>query len=301
MLPINKNKLQLNKYKGLLGILPALLFMLFFFVGGTLQSLYTSVESGMSDMSLSQHPNPFWAYNEIAKTSFLHSLGITAGVSACIALLAGVLGLLISIFLATCSERWKWLRILFQLPMGIPHLLAAYILMQVLMQTGWYARIAFHLGWIDSFEKFPVLVHDDWGISVVLAYLWKEVPFIVLLIYPFIVKLLNDWKETSSSLGASFSQTVRFVIVPLVMPLWVGGMWVIFAFTLGAYEIPALLARTSFGMVSVMAWQEYAQYSLDRQQVAIAMYMVLAVISLMVGILLIYLQLTWYKRGRRVW
>jgi len=173
--------------------------------------------------------------------------------------------------------------------------------MQVFMQTGWYARIVFHLGLIPSFEKFPVLVHDNWGIGILLAYLWKEVPFIILLVYPFVTKLLLDWEETSRALGASFKQTVLLVILPLLMPLWVGGMWVIFAFALGAYEIPALMGRTSLGSIPVMAWQEYTQFGLDRQPVAIAMNMVLAVIAFLVGSILIFLQLKWFKQGRRVW
>lgn len=300
MLPITKKKMILNKYKGLLGLLPAFLFMLFFFIGGTLQSLYVSV-SGEMNMTSSLQKDPLWAYKELAHPSFFHSLWVTIAIAACVAVLAGIIGLLGALFLATRSYKWKWIHILFQLPMGIPHLLAAYLLMQVFMQSGWYARIAYQFGWIRSFEQFPVIVHDDWGIGIILAYLWKEVPFIILLVYPFIVKLLSDWQETSSSLGASFKQTVLWVIIPILMPLWAGGMWVVFAFTLGAYEIPALLGRTSFGTVPVLSWQEYSQFGFERQPVAIAMNVVLAVISLLVGVILIYWQIKWYKQGRRVW
>jgi putative spermidine/putrescine transport system permease protein len=297
MLQTNKKNFQINRYKGLLGLLPALLFMLFFFIGGTLQSVYLSV----SGISFSPHHDSLWAYKELVSLSFTRSLGVTVAIAAAVAFLAGILGLFVSVILATRTYRWKWLTVLFQLPMGIPHLLAAYFLMQVFMQTGWYARIVFHLGLIRSFEKFPVLVHDNWGIGILMAYLWKEVPFIILLVYPFVTKLLLDWEETSKALGASFKQTVLLVILPLLMPLWVGGMWVIFAFALGAYEIPALMGRTSLGSIPVMAWQEYTQFGLDRQPVAIAMNMVLAVIAFLVGSILIFLQLKWFKQGRRVW
>jgi putative spermidine/putrescine transport system permease protein len=297
----NKRFFQINKYKGLLGLLPALLFMLFFLIGGTLQSLYLSV-SGRTDMSqLLNNQDTFWAYKELITLPFIHSLGVTVAIAGTVAILAGVVGLFVSVLLASFTREKKWLTVLLQLPMGIPHLLAAYLLMQVFMQTGWYSRIAYHVGLIHTFEKFPVLVHDRWSIGILLAYMWKEIPFIVLLVFPFVNKLLSDWEETSKSLGASFKQTVLFVIVPLLMPLWVGGMWVIFGFILGAYEIPALLGRTSLGSVPVMAWREYTEFGLDRQPVAIAMNMVLAVISLLVGIILIYLQLKWYKQGRRVW
>ncbi|WP_066311020.1 ABC transporter permease [Bacillus sp. FJAT-29814] len=298
-----KNKISQNihKNKGLLGILPALLFMLAFFVGGLVHALIISLESPESDFLGETVGNKFWAYNELLNESFIQSIGVTVGIAAAVALLSGGIGLLAALYLAKMSHKWKWLQIIFQLPIGIPHLLSAYLFMQVFMQSGWYARIAFHLGIIDSMEAFPILVHDDWGVGVIVAYLWKEVPFIVLLIYPFIVKLIADWKEAATVLGGTFSQTVRWVIVPILLPMWAGGMWVVFAFTLGAYEIPALLARTSLGSIPVMGFQEYTQFGLERQPVAIAMNVVLAAISLLVGLLLIYLQLRWYQKGRRVW
>ena len=195
------------------------------------------------NLSLLVPEDRLWAYKELINRTFFRSVGVTVGLAGAVAILSGVTALILALFLAKHSQQWKWLTILLQLPIGIPHLLSAYLFMQVLMQSGWYARIAFHFGWIDSFEAFPVLVHDEWGLGVILAYMWKEVPFIVLLIYPFIVKLLSDWSEQSKALGSSFSQTVRWVVVPIVLPMWVGGMWVVFAFTLGAYEIPALLGK----------------------------------------------------------
>ncbi|HEY2421236.1 MAG TPA: spermidine/putrescine ABC transporter permease [Neobacillus sp.] len=297
---ITKISHQIKKNKGLLGILPALLFMVIFFLGGTLHSLSLSIES-QQNISLIVQKNRFWAYKELGNDTFLRSVGVTVGIAAAVAVLSGITGLITALFLAERTHKWKWLHIIFQFPIGIPHLLSAYLLMQVFMQSGWYARIAYHLGWIDSFEMFPVLVHDNWGLGVILAYMWKEVPFIVLLIYPFIVKLILDWKETTKVLGGTFSQTVCWVIIPILLPMWAGGMWVVFAFTLGAYEIPALLARTSFGSIPVIAFQEYSQFGLERQPIAIVMNMVLAAIALLVGWILIYVQLGWYKKGRRVW
>jgi putative spermidine/putrescine transport system permease protein len=291
---------QHNKFKGLLGVFPALLFILFLFVGGLIQSISLSIE-GELDVLLSEHSGRFWAYKELLDSYFIRSIGVTVGLAAVVSLLSGIISLLATVFLVERSKNWKWFKLILELPIGIPHLLSAYLLSQVFMQTGWYARIAFHFGWINSFKQFPELIHDDWGIGVILAYMWKEIPFMILLIYPFVEKLLTEWKETSSVLGASFSQTVRWVVVPILLPIWVGGMWVVFAFALGAYEIPALLAQTSFGSIPVLAWQEYTQFGLERQPVAIAMNIVLAAFALIVGGMLIYLQLKWYKQGRRVW
>lgn len=300
MLQMNRVKNKVIKYKGLLGILPAFLFILTFFVGGAIQSVIISIDNNQA-LTFMSETEKFWAYKEIMNKSFLSSIWVTVGMAFIVALLSGIIGLLIALYLAIHADKWKWLNAIFQLPFGIPHLLAAYMLSHVFFQSGFYARILYHIGLIDTFESFPVLIHDKWGVGVLLAYLWKEIPFMILLVYPFIVKLLSEWKETGHILGANFSQLIRWVVVPILLPIWVGGMWIIFSFVLGAYEIPALLARTSFGSIPVLAWQEYSQFGLERQPVAIAMNIIIAAISFVVGVLLIYLQRKWYKQGRRLW
>lgn len=298
MFPKNNSTNFLNKYKGLIGILPAFLFVLFFFGGGTVQSLLISLGNEQEYYGNREYGS---AYQELLDPSFFQSIGVTISIAIVISLLAGTIGFATALVLAVSTQKLTWVQIILQLPFGVPHLLAGYMLMQTFMQTGWYSRVAFQLGWIDYFESFPELVHDSYGIGVILAYMWKEIPFIVLLTYPFLLKLIHEWKETSIMLGASKIQMVRWVIIPLIMPLWVGGMWVVFAFAIGAYEIPALLASTSLQFVPVVAWQEYTQFGLERQPIAIAMNMVLAVVALLVGILLIFLQADWYKKGRRIW
>lgn len=284
-----------ENYRWLLGILPAFFFLLIFFFGGFMQAIWASFGNGiyMSD-------EKGWAYQELATHSFIQSIAITAGLAIIVSLLSGFIGLAVSIYLARYSYRWSWLQLVFKLPIGIPHLLAAYMLSSVFLQTGWYARLAFHFGFIDRFEEFPILVHDHWGIGVILAYLWKEIPFIILLMYPFVAKLMMEWKDTTKALGANNYHLIRFIIIPLALPLWVGGMWIIFAFTIAAYEIPALLGRTSLGITPVLAWQEYTQFGIERQPIAIAMNILLSLVSFIIGIFLLLLQKRWYELGRRL-
>ncbi|MEH7107346.1 ABC transporter permease [Bacillus sp. JJ1764] len=300
MWQITKMIQKVNKSKRLLGVIPAFLFILFFFIGGTVQAILMSIGMLRGALILPQGER-FAVYKELINERFFHSVGVTVGMAAVVAILSGVLGLLAAIYLAEKSYKWKWTQLIFHLPIGIPHLLAAYMFMQVFMQSGWISRLLFHLGLIDSMERFPMLIHDEWGVGVILAYLWKEIPFMILLIYPFIVKLISEWRDQAGLLGATFPQQVRWIFIPLLVPLWVGGMWVVFAFVLAGYEIPALLARTAFGSIPVIAWQEYTEFGLDRQPIAIAMNVILAVISLIVGFLLIYFQMKWYKQGRRLW
>ncbi|GAB7387835.1 hypothetical protein BSNK01_16720 [Bacillaceae bacterium] len=283
-----------KRYGWLWAVLPAVGFLLLFFLGGFAYSVWFSFTEGAEE-----NGGRGWAYRELAAASFLCSLAVTTGTAGAAAFLAGLAGLAIVLVLVRYASSARWLQILLQIPMGIPHLLAAYLLAQVLWQSGWFSRLAYRLGWIREMGRFPVLVQDPWGIGVLLAYLWKEIPFIVLLLFPFAMNIMREWGETAGALGASFFQTVRWVLLPLLLPLWVGGMWVVFAFVLAAYEIPALLASTSPGWVPVLAWQEYALFGLERRPVAMAMNLVLTAVALFVGIGLFALERRWYRRGRR--
>lgn len=277
------------------GVLPAALFFLLFFCGGLLQAVWLSFRP---DEDLNHGIG--WAYRELASPDFFHSLGVTVGMAAWVSFFCGVVGLVAAILL-TRPDSWrkKWY-FLFQFPMTLPHLLAAYLLSQVLWQSGWLSRLAYHLGWIEEMDQFPVLTQDEWGIGVLSAYAWKEIPFMILLLVPFLLRLQEQWAETARSLGASESQTLRWVILPLLWPVWVGGMWILFAFVLGAYEIPALMAATFPGWVPVRAWQEYTMFGLERRAVAVAMYLVLFGVALIVGLFLLRLQRVWYVKGRRI-
>ncbi len=298
MWQINNITTFIHKHKGLLGVLPALLFVIFFFIGGFIHSFRISLGDYEEIYGAGEAG---WAYKELFDISFFESLGVTVGIAGAVSLLAGMIGLFIALLLASYTYNRTWSHLIFQLPFGVPHLLAAYMLTQTFMQTGWYSRIAYHLGWIDSFEAFPVLIHDQWGIGVILAYSWKEIPFIVLLLYPFVIKLFLEWKDTVKMLGANQSQMIRWVFIPILLPIWVGGMWVVFSFVLGSYEIPALMAKTSFGFIPVLAWQEYTQFGLSRQPLAMAMNIVLALVALLIGIVLLICQRKWLASGRSVW
>lgn len=286
-----------RRHAWVLGLLPAVLYILVFFVGGMLQSLWVSLGT---PSSLYGRGELGWPYRELANRDFLHPLGTTAGLAAAAAAIASLAGLAMVLFLIRRGARWRWLEIISQLPMGVPHLLAAHLLAQVFWQSGWFSRLAYHLGLIQTLEEFPVLIQDPWGIGVLLTYAWKEIPFMVLLLLPFAARILYRWEETATALGASFGQTVRWVVLPALAPLWLGGMWVVFAFVLGAYEVPALTAATAPGWVPVLAWQEYTEFGLPRRPVAMAMNLLLAALAFLVGLGLLALQRNWHLKGRRL-
>ena len=54
----------------------------------------------------------------------------------------------------------------------------------------------------------------------------------------------EDYEQAAQSLGANRWQQFRYVTLPLIMPGVLSASVIVFAFTFGAYEIPAILGQT---------------------------------------------------------
>ena len=88
----------------------------------------------------------------------------------------------------------------------------------LLSQSGLVSRLFADLGFIDVPSDFPVLVRDRLGIGIILAYLWKEVPFIALILIATLQSVGEDYEEAARTLGARPLQRFRRVTFPLMRP-----------------------------------------------------------------------------------
>ncbi|MCA1690352.1 MAG: ABC transporter permease subunit [Actinobacteria bacterium] len=152
---------------------------------------------------------------------FTVRLAIAATVAAGAGALAGALVL---------RRRGTVVRALASLPLPVPHLLVAVVAVLWLAPGGLTDRV---LGGLP-FD----LVRDQQGVGIVLVYVYKEVPFLVLLLLAAMGSSLAEREEAAAVLGASPLQRLRWVIWPTVRgPLVAGGI-VVGAFVLGAFEVP---------------------------------------------------------------
>jgi putative spermidine/putrescine transport system permease protein len=126
------------------------------------------------------------------------------------------------------------------------------------------------------------MVHDDWGIAIILVYMWKQVPFIGLIALAVLQSIGADYEQLARSLGATPRQTLRHVLVPLVGPALVPASIIIFAFTFGSFEVPFLLGKTFPSMLSVFAYRLYVDVDLAArpQAMATSIFIALCVLSL---------------------
>lgn len=167
----------------------------------------------------------------------------------------------------------------FQLPITIPHLVAAVGIALVVSQTGLGARLAAALGLIGEPREFPALLYDRYSIGIILTYVWKEMPFIALVVLASLRGVAGELEEVARTLGASAWQRFWYVVFPVISPGIVAASLIVFAFTFGAFEVPFLLGKSYPTILPVMAYNEYRDLDLAARPIAMAINILIAIVT----------------------
>ncbi len=172
----------------------------------------------------------------------------------------------------------------------MPHIVGAIGILYLFSQSGSFARLGHAVGMIDKPADFPALVFDPYAIGIILQYVWKEVPFIGVIVLAQMQALGTDYESVARSLGASRGQAFRHVLLPLILPGVLSASVIVFAFTFGAFEIPALLGASHPQALPVLAYKSYTDVDLAARPQAMAMAVIIALLS---GLMIwIYLRAT---------
>ncbi|MDQ3637132.1 MAG: ABC transporter permease subunit [Actinomycetota bacterium] len=254
---------------------PALLVIGVLFAGGLIaafvQSLGYMPAIGQTEIS-------FGAYRDVLTDGdFLNSFLLTIYVAGASTGISTVLAVLAALALRWSSGRLS--AIVFQLPITIPHLVAAVGIALVVSQTGLGARFAAALGLIGEPAEFPALLYDRYSVGIILTYVWKEVPFIALVVLASLRGVAGELEDVARTLGANAWQRFWYVVFPMISPGIIAASLVVFAFTFGAFEVPYLLGKTYPTILPVMAYNEYRDIELTARPVAMAINLLIALIT----------------------
>ena len=200
---------------------PAVVVLLALFGGAVAGMVKTSLVPLGGDPDLGQ-----WR-SLLSDPAFFDSLGFTLRVTVLSTVLSAALAVGVAV---TLRGRGFALRTLASLPLPVPHLLIAILAVLWLGPGGLADRL---LGGLPF-----SLVRDDLGLGVVLVYVYKETPFLVVLLLAAMGRGLEERTEAATVLGASPLQRARWVLWPSVRGPLVVGAIIVAAFVLGAFEVP---------------------------------------------------------------
>lgn len=148
------------------------------------------------------------------------------------------------------------------IPLPVPHVVAGLVALLVLGQSGLLARLGYAAGMLGSPASMPPLVYDPLGTGAILALVWKEVPFLALIAFSIVGGRGVALEETARTLGATRSEALRRVTVPLLVRGMLPAVVAVFTFAFGSFEIVALLAPSDPLPLPLLMLERYTGPSL---------------------------------------
>jgi len=187
------------------------------------------------------------------------------------AVFACILGVALSMALIKTRKAQGSTLYAIRLPILVPHAVVAVFMVQILGQTGLIARLLYALGFIEDSGQFPQLLYTPSYFGTILAYLWKEIPFVAYFVLAFMSSISETLGEAAENLGASPVRSFFEVTLPLSLRVISKAFLIIFIFAFGGYELPLLLGSTLPKALSVQTYLAYMNPDLLQRPLAMAM------------------------------
>ncbi|KGA33090.1 ABC transporter permease [Pectobacterium brasiliense] len=257
---------------------PCLVFLLLFLLVPILllvdQSL-TEVDGLLEPLpgfSLTQYIAVFTQYD------YLYALWTTLWVSVFTALLTVLLAWPAAWLLVTTRRR-TWRTLLYII-------LISPLLTSVVIRTfAWIVLLAQN-GLVNSVLMATSLIPQPlsllWNMNaVIIAYVQVMLPFAVLPLITSLNEMAPSLRLASMSLGATPSQTFRWVVLPLTLPGMVTGFVIVFSLAAGSYITPLLIGGRLQPLLPISIYQQAMQIA--NLPMAAALSLTLLVMTLLVA------------------
>ena len=259
-----------------LGVAPFFAYTILFLFLPAAQIMVGTFEGNDGGFTLSHVEKLF---HDPYLTGFKHSIEV----SLVTALLGGVLGFLIA-YAAIRDGTPRVVRNVITTFSGVAANFAgiplAFAFIATLGTIGVLTQWLVNLGYNPYDHGFTVFSTT----GVELAYLYFQIPLMILVISPAIDGLRREWREASANLGASQFQFWRYVGVPVLMPSLLGAMVLLFGNSFSAYATAYALTGGSVNLIPITIGFFLSGNVLDDphlgQAMAFGMFVVLALMML---------------------
>jgi putative spermidine/putrescine transport system permease protein len=123
-------------------------------------------------------------------------------------------------------------------------------------------------------------------LGVGLAYVYFQIPLMVILITPALEGLRPQWREAAQSLGASKLRYMRHVAIPVLAPAVIGSTLILFGNAFSAYATALALVGSTISIVPAQidnAINGNVLVNQDRIGLALGVEMIIVILVMMVG------------------
>jgi len=233
--------LRRGRHIALALISPALVIVVAFFIIPLAISFALAFRAKDGSLTLQHFDKSF----ELYTTDLVFSLAIVLLSSALIA----VLSIAIAGYL-TLGENPRAvavLRWLYRWPLFIPFVVAGQLMRTFLAKNGMLNHVLIGSGLIEPLQAQSVL---DWR-GIVIAFVWKQAPFVTLLVAGAMASLDRQHIEAARNLGAPRWRVLWDIVLPQVRGTVLVGVVLSFVTMLSVLSVPLMINPNSPTMVTV--------------------------------------------------
>jgi putative spermidine/putrescine transport system permease protein len=241
-------------FVGLLLVAPALAMIAALFLYPLGFSLAAAVTTGDGELTLAHFQKAF----ELYSTDILFTLFIVVTSTLLIAALS------VAIAGALTLGETPWLvaalRALYRWPLFIPFIVAAQCMRTFLAKNGLMNNSLVALGVLEPLQTTSFL---DWR-GIIITFVWKQVPFVTLMLAGAMASLDRATIEAGRNLGASRVRVLIELVLPQVAQTLLVGLVLSFVTMLSVLSVPLMVAGSQPTMMTVdMAFRinSYGDYA----------------------------------------
>lgn len=191
------------------------------------------------------------------------SIALTLRVAVLSTVASAVLGVAGALLIRSTGRGRRLVSGIFQANLPVPHIVGALAMLLLLQPTGLVSRLAHAVGLTASAASFPSLTNDRFGWSLLAEYVWKETPFIGVVVLASLSSGVIELEDVARTLGAGAWSRLRHVVIPIITPGVLATSVIVFAFSFGSYEVPYLLGRPYPATLPVVAYQYFEAVNLQ--------------------------------------
>jgi ABC-type spermidine/putrescine transport system permease subunit I len=230
-----------DRWVGLALLAPALAVILVFFVAPLAMSAVVAFRRKDGALTLEHFTKSFDLYT----TDLLFTLAIVIAST----ILIGLVAIAIAGYL-TLGENPRAvaiLRWLYRWPLFIPFVVAGQVMRTFLAKNGMLNHVLIGTGLIEPLSAQSLL---DWR-GIVVAFVWKQAPFVTLLLAGAMASIETQHVEAARNLGARRLRVLIDIILPQVRGTLLVGLVLSFVTMLSVLSVPLMINPNSPTMVTV--------------------------------------------------
>ncbi len=217
----------------------------------------------------------------LTDSSFIKSCLFSLYLATTSAILSTIIGIYLAQLIVFSENKiiHKYILKLSNIFIILPYLFSIFLVIWIFSNTGLLSRVLYLFG----FEGNLGILYDNLGLGMIFTFVLKGCAFVTVYVYNVMSKIKKDYYILAQSMGVPKSKIITSIYIPLCKNVIVWSSTILFAYTLGSYEVPMLLANIKQPTLATTLYSYYTSWDIADYPKSMAINIILLLINLVFG------------------